>query len=278
MADVKWIKIVTDIFDDEKILLIESLPDADAIIVIWFKLLCLAGKQNNQGVFLLNNKIPFTDEMFATIFRRNVATVRLALNTFERFGMIEVMNDVIAIPNWSKHQNFDQIEKKREYMREYMANKRSVQKAICEVCESDEGYDDSKSNSKTNSKANSKTNSKANVSSLDKNKNKNKNKNIIYGDFERLWSMYPKKKGSKASAFKSYERAIENGVTNETIENAIKALIEDIKRNKTEQRFIPYGSTWFNQERWNDDYTAGSVSKPDYEGGENILDELDGII
>ena len=49
MADVKWIKIATDIFDDEKILLIESLPEADSIIVIWFKLLCLAGKQNNSG-------------------------------------------------------------------------------------------------------------------------------------------------------------------------------------------------------------------------------------
>ena len=43
MADVKWIKITTDIFDDEKILLIESLPDAYAIITCWFKLLCLAG-------------------------------------------------------------------------------------------------------------------------------------------------------------------------------------------------------------------------------------------
>ena len=46
MADIKWIKITTDIFDDEKILLIESLPEADSIIVIWFKLLCLAGKMN----------------------------------------------------------------------------------------------------------------------------------------------------------------------------------------------------------------------------------------
>ena len=45
MAEVKWIKIVTDIFDDEKILLIETLPEADSIIVIWLKLLCLAGKQ-----------------------------------------------------------------------------------------------------------------------------------------------------------------------------------------------------------------------------------------
>ena len=44
MAEVKWIKIATDIFDDEKILLIEGLPDAYAIITVWFKLLCLAGK------------------------------------------------------------------------------------------------------------------------------------------------------------------------------------------------------------------------------------------
>ena len=48
MSNVKWIKMTVNIFDDEKILLIESLPDADSIIVIWFKLLCLAGKQNKQ--------------------------------------------------------------------------------------------------------------------------------------------------------------------------------------------------------------------------------------
>ena len=49
MAEVKWIKIVTDVFDDEKILLIESLPEADSIIVIWFKLLCLAGKHKDRN-------------------------------------------------------------------------------------------------------------------------------------------------------------------------------------------------------------------------------------
>ena len=86
MAEVKWIKIVTDIFDDEKILLIESMPDADSIIVIWFKLLCLAGKNNNSGVFTLNDKIPYTDEMFATIFRRPLNTVRMALKVFEQYG------------------------------------------------------------------------------------------------------------------------------------------------------------------------------------------------
>ena len=64
---VKWIKLCTDIFDDEKILLIESLPDCYAIITVWFKLLCLAGKQNNSGVFMMG-QIAYTDKMLATIF------------------------------------------------------------------------------------------------------------------------------------------------------------------------------------------------------------------
>ena len=97
MAEVKWIKITTDVFDDEKILLIESMPSADSIITIWFKLLILAGKQNNNGVFMMSNKLPFTDEMLATIFRRDLNTVRLALKTFEEFGMIEVVDNVIGI-------------------------------------------------------------------------------------------------------------------------------------------------------------------------------------
>ena len=124
MADVKWIKITTDIFDDDKILLIESLPDADSIIVIWFKLLCLAGKQNNSGVFMMNNQIAYTDKMLATIFRRKEATIQLALQTFEQFGMIELIDGVITIPNWGKHQSLEQIAARKEYQREYQVRRR----------------------------------------------------------------------------------------------------------------------------------------------------------
>lgn len=129
MADVKWIKIVTDVFDDEKILMIETMPECDTIIVIWFKLLCLAGKQNNGGVFQMG-QIPYTDEMFAAIFRRPINTVRLALNTFERFGMIEIIRDTVTIPNWGKHQSLDAYEKKKVRDRERIARKRAEQKAL----------------------------------------------------------------------------------------------------------------------------------------------------
>lgn len=132
MADVKWIKITTDIFDDEKILMIESMPSADSIIVIWFKLLAFAGKQNNNGVFLMSNRIAFTDEMLASIFRRDVKIIRLALDTFEAFGMIEIVENVITIPNWNKHQTLDSYEKKKERDRLYQAERRANQRALIE--------------------------------------------------------------------------------------------------------------------------------------------------
>ena len=130
MADVKWIKITTGIFDDEKILLIESLPEADSIIVIWFKLLCLAGKQNNSGVFMMANSMPYTEPMLATIFRRKESTVRLALQTFEQFGMIEIIDGVITIPNWEKHQNLDQLTKIKEQTKKRVAKHREKQKLL----------------------------------------------------------------------------------------------------------------------------------------------------
>ena len=130
MADVKWIKIAVDIFNDEKILLIEQMPDGYAIITVWFKLLCLAGKQNNSGVFMINDKIPYTEEMFASIFRMQLNTVRLALTTFENFGMVEIINKTLTIPKWGKHQSLDKIEKYKEYMRGYMREYRQKQIAI----------------------------------------------------------------------------------------------------------------------------------------------------
>lgn len=149
MADVKWIKITTDIFDDEKILLIESLPDSYAIIVVWFKLLCLAGKMNNSGVFMMNNQIAYTDKMLATIFRMKESTVTMALQTFEQFGMVEIVDGVITIPNWGKHQSLDQMENRKEFMRNYMRDYREKQKAL------------------TSGKHNCKPNSKPNVRQAD---------------------------------------------------------------------------------------------------------------
>lgn len=103
-------------------------------------------------------------------------------------------------------------------------------------------------------------------------KNNTVNTSKIKDDFARLWALYPNKKG-KALAEKAYEKAVKKGVSNDVIEKAIYAFIAECKRNRTESRYIPHGGTWFNQERWNDSYDAVTTAE-DYEGGENILDEI----
>lgn len=118
MADVKWIKIATNMFDNRKIKLIDSMPDRDAIIVIWYKLLCLAGNCNDGGIVYFDKSIPFTDEMLSTIFNRPLNTIRLALETFKKFKMIDIVDDFIQISNWEKYQNTDKLETLKEANRE----------------------------------------------------------------------------------------------------------------------------------------------------------------
>lgn len=130
MSEIKWIKITTDIFDDEKICLIDALPDPDAILVIWFKILTLAGKHNSNGLLMMTDKVHYTDEMLATIFRRPLNTVRMAIGIFEQFGMIEIIDGIISLPNWEKHQNVDGMEKIKEQTRNRVAKYRKKQKNL----------------------------------------------------------------------------------------------------------------------------------------------------
>jgi len=131
MADtVKWIKITTDMFDDEKIDFITSLPESDAIIVIWIRLLSLAGKCNAGGYVYLTEKIPYTDDMLSHKFRKPITIIKLALNTLQKLGMIEYDDGVIFLTNWAKHQNVEGLEKIRERDKERKRKERASKKQL----------------------------------------------------------------------------------------------------------------------------------------------------
>lgn len=117
MAEVKWIKLDTDIFNNRKIKLIRKMPDGDAIVGIWLQILCLAGKINDDGLIYITKDIPYTDETLATEFDRPLNTIRLALQTFQQFGMVELTNNFLAISNWQKYQSADKLERIREQNR-----------------------------------------------------------------------------------------------------------------------------------------------------------------
>ena len=118
MPDISWIKLSTKMFDDEKIRLIDALPERDAIQNIWVRLICLAGRCNDHGAIYLRDDIPYTPKMLSTLFNRPESVVQLALQTFQEFGMIEIQDSKIYLLNWYKHQSIDELEKIRDANRE----------------------------------------------------------------------------------------------------------------------------------------------------------------
>ena len=128
MSEITWIKLKTDMFENDKIKLIEALPAADTIIVIWVKLLTAAGKANANGYIMLTENISMNVEEMATIFNRDINSVRFALQTFQRYGMIEMEDETVRIKNWEVHQNIDGMDRVKklnaERNRRYRARKK----------------------------------------------------------------------------------------------------------------------------------------------------------
>lgn len=76
----------------------------------------------------------------------------------------------------------------------------------------------------------------------------------IEKEFNIIWEAYPRKQG-KANAFKAYEKARKKGTEYQAVLDGVYSYLTYIRVNKVEDRFIKQGSTWFNQQCWNDDYT-----------------------
>lgn len=261
-TEIRWIKICTDIFDDEKILLIESMPDADSIIVIWFKLLCLAGKQNNDGIFVFNGGFPYTVPMLAAIFRRKESTVDLALKTFEKFKMVEIVEGTITIPNWQKHQNTDRMRKIREDTRLRNIRYRERQKALAEQGETER---DASCDAFV-------TNQEVRIRS----KKEEINNNIYPASdtaknsgFEAVWTIYPRKK-DKAAARKAYDARLRDGWSPDELLSAVKAYAAECRREKRDEKYTKHGATFFGASTPFSDY----IPKHDAQ----FVDDLNGVI
>ena len=178
MADINWIKLRVDMFDDEKIKIIQSMPEGDAILVIWIRIIALAGKCNAKGLVLIEDEFPYSDEMLATIFNKPLATVRLALGTFEKFRMIERTEKGIYISNFEKHQNTEGMEKIREQARIRKQREREKKRALLEAGNTPALPDNSSENPETLPE-NVTDNVTSRVTEREVTKqNKNKNKNI----------------------------------------------------------------------------------------------------
>lgn len=127
-TDVKWLKLMNTMFEDDKIEYIEYLPDGDTILIIWIKILCLASKSNDNGSLLVTNEIPYTATLLASKFKKTQAQINYALSVMQNLGMIYIEDNVINVSNWSKYQSVDELSKIKEQTRLRVSKYRERQK------------------------------------------------------------------------------------------------------------------------------------------------------
>ena len=117
MADVKWIKITTDMFDNRKIKHLRRLPEGNSIVLIWVMLLTMAGRCNSGGMIFLTENIPYTPKMLADELDFEENTVKLALQALEQLNMIVTDSSFFKISGWEEYQNIEGMDKIRQQNR-----------------------------------------------------------------------------------------------------------------------------------------------------------------
>jgi predicted phage replisome organizer len=133
MAEVKWVKITTDMFDNRKIKHLRKLPEGNNIVLIWVMLLTMAGRCNAGGMIFLTENIPYTPKMLADELGFEENTVKLALQFLEQFNMIQTDQGYFTIAGWNEYQNIEGMEKIREQNRLRKQKQRERQKALPEA-------------------------------------------------------------------------------------------------------------------------------------------------
>lgn len=132
MADVKWVKLSTDMFDNRKIKHLRRLPEGNSIVLIWVMLLTLAGRCNSNGMIFLTENIPYNPKMLADELNFEESTVRLALEALENLGMVTT-DKFLYITGWEDHQNIDGMERIKEQTRQRVARHRENKRLLCNV-------------------------------------------------------------------------------------------------------------------------------------------------
>jgi predicted phage replisome organizer len=254
MADVRWVKLTVDMFDNRKIKHLRRLPDGNNLVLIWVMLLTMAGRCNAGGMIFLTENIPYTAAMLADELGFEESTVMLALKSLEQLNMIIVDEGYFSIAGWEEYQNIEGMEKIRESKRLAQARWRAKQKELPSTV-------DSTVDSTEISQRVSVDYAEEDIE-IDKD---------IYTpivpkvdkDFDVFWKAYPKKvgKGAAKKAFKKVKVPVE------TLVSAIKRQERSEQWMKDGGQFIPYPSTWLNQERWEDEIGTSTTEEVDIYAG-----------
>lgn len=94
---------------------------------------------------------------------------------------------------------------------------------------------------------------------------------VLEEEFDTVWDLYPKKK-DKTRAFKAFSKARKEGVPLEKIREGVQKYVQEIENTGIAHQYIKYGSTWFNNRCWEDEYDTNAKSSYDLNAYEKSMD------
>lgn len=183
--------------------------------------------------------------------------VRTALKKFEKYGFLAIetasSGSLITIENWENFQ-IENIEAAIEQGNERQASGKEL---------ANDGQADGKQLANDGQ-----TGGKPSANGRQLLKKDKEGKEYIYNiytpEFEALWKEYPRKV-DKGAAYKSYQARLKEGYTADELLKATKAFADYCRKEKTEEKFIKHGSTFFGPTRPFEDY----LNKEEEGSGEN---------
>ena len=121
---VEWVKLYVDVIGNNKGKKIRRETN-DTTFLLWFYFISIAGKSNRNGALYQTENIPYTAKEIGLDYNFKDKQVQLAIDTFIKFEMIFIENEIIFIKNWEEYQNIDGLERIRKQGRERIAKYRA---------------------------------------------------------------------------------------------------------------------------------------------------------
>lgn len=276
MADNKkyyYLKVKDSFFDDDIILYLENFDKGYEYTIILIKMYLRSLK--GEGKLMFNDRIAYTPQTLSKIIRHDAKIIEEAIKVFEDLDLITIMSDGAIYMN--DIQNFigessTAADRQREYYSKIKEEKNVCKKSNKKSCKKSDKKSTPEIEIEKEIKIETELEQEIETETeliLYPNTNTQLNKEInnlsiktaarisdkvLTNEFEEIWKLYPKKK-SKKTALSHYMRARRHGTKEEDVMNGVVAYLDYIHEEKIDPQYIKHGSTWFNQECWNDDYS-----------------------
>ena len=150
MSDNKkyyYLKLKDNFFDNEKMIILESMADGYIYSNILLKLYLRSLK--GEGRLMFNDRIPYNPTLLAQITRHSIGDVTRAIEIFKEFDLVEAMDNgaiyMMDIQNFIGHSS-SEADRQRDYQKRLKESEGSDPKLL--ECK--------KSNKKSNVKSNMK--------------------------------------------------------------------------------------------------------------------------